>query len=201
MSKRLILLSTAAALCLPGVAYAQAADAAAQPAGEVPEIVVTAQKSTERLSKAPVAVSVVSQALLDRQGLTTGEQLATTVPTLKLSQNGFAIRGIGSNNGFSGYSTVATQFDGIYNPSSAALGMALFDLGSIEVLRGPQGTVYGRNATAGVVNINTADPGKSLGGSASVQYGRFNEVKAQAAVDLPVGDTRSEEHTSELQSH
>lgn len=189
MSKRLILLSTAAALCLPGVAYAQAADAAAQPAGEVPEIVVTAQKSTERLSKAPVAVSVVSQALLDRQGLTTGEQLATTVPTLKLSQNGFAIRGIGSNNGFSGYSTVATQFDGIYNPSSAALGMALFDLGSIEVLRGPQGTVYGRNATAGVVNINTADPGKSLGGSASVQYGRFNEVKAQAAVDLPVGDT------------
>lgn len=99
----------------------------------------------------------MAQSLLDRQGLTTSEQIATTVPTLKLSQNGFAIRGIGSNNGFSGYSTVATQFDGIYNPSPVALSLALFDLGAIEVLRGPQGTVYGRNATAGVVNINTAD--------------------------------------------
>lgn len=189
MNMRLILLSSVAVVSLPASIHAQAAGAAPQQDNEVQEIVVTAQKSTERLSKAPVAVSVVSQALLDRQGLTTSEQLATTVPTLKLSQNGFAIRGIGSNNGFSGYSTVATQFDGIYNPSSAALGMALFDLGSIEVLRGPQGTVYGRNATAGVVNINTADPGKALGGSASAQYGRFNEIKAQVAVDLPVSDT------------
>ncbi|AXU21454.1 hypothetical protein C7W88_21650 (plasmid) [Novosphingobium sp. THN1] len=190
MHIRSVLLASAAFAASANSAQAQDAsampqdDAATAPA----EIVVTAQKSSERLSKAPVAVSVVAQSLLDRQGLTTSEQIATTVPTLKLSQNGFAIRGIGSNNGFSGYSTVATQFDGIYNPSPVALSLALFDLGAIEVLRGPQGTVYGRNATAGVVNINTADPGRNFGGSASLQYGRFNDIRAQAAVDLPVSD-------------
>ncbi|GGB36239.1 TonB-dependent receptor [Sphingomonas metalli] len=201
MTSRITLLASTAlfGLAAPAAAQTDPAGPAAQPVTTVPpttdaadqsaDIVVTAQKSSETLSRAPIAVSVVSQALLDRQGLTTGEQLATTVPTLKLSQNGFAIRGIGSNNGFSGYSTVATQFDGIYNPSSAALTLGLFDLGSIEVLRGPQGTVYGRNATAGVVNVNTADPGRTYGGSASVQYGRFDDVRLQAAVDLPVSDT------------
>lgn len=206
MKNRLVLLaSTALFAFAASQAHAQDASTTAAagtgvtangPASDVPadapapgEIVVTAQKSKELLSKAPIAVSVVSQAALLRQGLTSSEQLATTVPTLKLSQNGFAIRGIGSNNGFSGYSTVATQFDGIYNPSSAALSLALFDIASIEVARGPQGTVYGRNATAGVVNINTADPGRNFGGSASVQYGRFNDIRAQAAVDLPVSDT------------
>ncbi|WP_022677233.1 TonB-dependent receptor [Novosphingobium sp. B-7] len=197
MIHRTILLGSAGILALaltaPTTALAQEAAPQASPeaVADTPpaEIVVTAQKSSERISKAPIAVSVVAQGLLDRQGLTTGEQLATTVPSLKLSQNGFAIRGIGSNNGFSGYSTVATQIDGIYNPFSAALTMAVFDVASIEVLRGPQGTVYGRNATAGVVNINTADPGRNLGGSASVQYGRFNDIRAQAAIDLPIADT------------
>ncbi|GHC94669.1 TonB-dependent receptor [Novosphingobium pokkalii] len=192
MTHRTLLLATAGivALATPALAQEAAPTAAAGTTDSMPaEIVVTAQKSSERISKAPIAVSVVAQGLLDRQGLTTGEQLATTVPSLKLSQNGFAIRGIGSNNGFSGYSTVATQIDGIYNPFSAALTMAVFDIASVEVLRGPQGTVYGRNATAGVVNINTADPGRTYGGSASVQYGRFNDIRAQAAIDLPVSDT------------
>ncbi|MDE1915360.1 MAG: TonB-dependent receptor [Sphingomonadales bacterium] len=178
---------------LAGAACAQTASADQQtnaPSDTGPaEIVVTAQKSSEKLSKAPIAVSVVSQASLDRQSITSADKLVSTVPSLQLSANGFAIRGIGSNNGFSGYSTVATQFDGIYNPSSAVLGLAMFDIASIEVLRGPQGTVYGRNATAGVVNINTADPGSKLGGSASVQYGRFRDIRAQAAVDVPVSDT------------
>lgn len=182
-----ILLASAALFPLTTPALAQ--DAAGKGEPLTTEIVVTAQKSSEKISKAPIAVSVVSQAALDRQSITSADRLVSTVPSLQLSQNGFAIRGIGSNNAFSGYSTVATQFDGIYNPSSVALGLAMFDIGSVEVLRGPQGTVYGRNATAGVVNINSADPGKHFGGSASLQYGRFNEIRAQAAVDLPVSDT------------
>ncbi|WDF75075.1 TonB-dependent receptor [Novosphingobium sp. KACC 22771] len=182
-----ILLASAALFPLATPALAQNSAAASEPI--TTEIVVTAQKSSEKISKAPIAVSVVSQAALDRQSITSADRLVSTVPSLQLSQNGFAIRGIGSNNGFSGYSTVATQFDGIYNPSSVALGLAMFDIGSVEVLRGPQGTVYGRNATAGVVNINSADPGKQLGGSASLQYGRFNDIRAQVAVDLPVSDT------------
>ncbi|WP_404710020.1 TonB-dependent receptor [Sphingomonas sp. MMS24-J13] len=154
---------------------------------EPSEIIVTAQKSSERLSKSPVAVSVVGQAALDRQNITAVANIITTVPNLQLSQNGFAIRGIGSNNSYSGYSTVATQIDGIYEPSSQVLALGLFDTSSIEVLRGPQGTVYGRNATAGVVNINTADPRNEFGVSGDVQYANFNELQTRAAVDLPVG--------------
>jgi iron complex outermembrane receptor protein len=160
MKNSAILLASAALIPLATPAFAQNATAANDQL--TTEIVVTAQKSSEKISKAPIAVSVVSQAALDRQSITSADRLVSTVPSLQLSQNGFSIRGIGSNNGFSGYSTVATQFDGIYNPSSVALGLAMFDIGSVEVLRGPQGTVYGRNATAGVVNINTADPGKHL---------------------------------------
>ena len=133
------------------------------------DIIVTAQKTSEKLSKAPVAISVVSQDSLTRQGIDSAAALTSTVPGLQSSQNGFAIRGIGSNNSFSGYSTVATQIDGIYDPSAAVLTLGLFELGSVEVLRGPQGTVYGRNATAGVVNNNTADPGKDLGFNADIQ--------------------------------
>lgn len=181
---------------LPGAAFAQVTaaptpvqDGAASTGTDTGDIIVTAQKTSEKLSKAPVAISVLSQDTLTRQGIDSAASLVTTVPNLQLSQNGFAIRGVGSNNGFSGYSTVATQIDGIYDPSARSLNLGLFDVGSVEVLRGPQGTVYGRNATAGVVNINTADPGRRYGSTADVQFGSFNGVRARAAVDLPVSDS------------
>ena len=189
-----ILLAGTALLPLAATAHAQEAPAQVSPTQTndaetgAGDIIVTAQKTSERLSKAPVAISVVSQDTLTRQGVDSAASLATTVPNLQLSANGFAVRGIGSNNSFSGYSTVATQIDGIYEPSSSVLTLGLFDLGAVEVLRGPQGTVYGRNATAGVVNINTADPRATRGVTADLQVGRFNEVRARVAVDLPVSD-------------
>ncbi|WP_294321658.1 TonB-dependent receptor [uncultured Sphingomonas sp.] len=195
MMRRWTLLLAGTAL-LPATAWAQDAAPPAEPAtataasddSAVGDIIVTGQKTSERLSRAPIAISVVSQDTLTRQGVDSATALATTVPNLQLSANGFAVRGIGSNNSFSGYSTVATQIDGIYEPSAQALSFGLYDLGAVEVLRGPQGTVYGRNATAGVVNINTADPRKTRGVTADLQLGRFNEVRARAAVDLPVSD-------------
>ena len=129
------------------------------------KIVVTAQKRKEYLSEAPLAVSVVAQEKLNDLGVYTAEDLVRVAPTLQSSSNGYSIRGIGSNNSFSGYSTVAVQVDGIYDPSSAALGLGVFDLSAVEVLRGPQGTVYGRNATAGVVNFQTRDPGNIFAGN------------------------------------
>jgi len=190
--KNLMIGSSLIALATPAFAQeAPAADvaAAAEAVDGMDEIVVTAQKSSEKLTKAPIAVSVVSQDSLDRQGLSSADALVTTAPTLQLSQNGFAIRGLGSNNSFSGYSTVATQIDGIYDPSSQVLALGLFDISAVEVLRGPQGTVYGRNATAGVVNINTADPKNVLGMDADFQLGSRNSLRVRAAVDLPVTDT------------
>ncbi|WP_160736870.1 TonB-dependent receptor domain-containing protein [Altericroceibacterium endophyticum] len=175
-----------AAVASPAVAQESQSVSDEKPAFD--EIVVTAQKSEELLSKAAVAVSVVSQDSLDRQNISTAENLVSTAPNLQLSLNGFSIRGIGSNNAYSGYSTVATQIDGIYEPSSQVLKLGLFDLASVEVLRGPQGTVYGRNATAGVVNINTRDPGNQFAVDGDFQYSSYDSVRTRLGVDLPVTD-------------
>jgi len=174
------------ALATPAFAQDNAAGDDPQDGGE---IIVTAQKSAESLTKAPIAVSVVQQDALDRQGLSSADALVTTAPNLQLSQNGFSIRGIGSNNSFSGYSTVATQIDGVYDPSAQVLQLGLFDIAAVEVLRGPQGTVYGRNATAGVVNINTADPRFTYGMEGDIQYASRDQIRVRAAVNLPVTDT------------
>lgn len=179
------LMASASALLVTSAAMA------VEPAGDdelLAEIIVTAQKVKESLSKAPIAVSVLSQDALDRQNITAAEDLVTTVPNLQFSQNGFSMRGIGSNNGFSGYSTVATQIDGVYAPYPTTLTLGMFDIGAIEVLRGPQGTVHGRNATAGVVNINTADPGNDYAVAGDVQYGTDQDLQVRLNTDLPVSD-------------
>lgn len=157
---------------------------------QIEEVVVTAQKRVELLSKVPVAVSAVSQDRLDDLGIRSTRDLVTAVPSLQTSVNGyttqFSIRGIGNFSG--SYSTVAVQVDGIYEPNIGALSNALYDVGRIEVLRGPQGTVYGRNATAGVVNINTADPTDEAEVYGDVAYGNYSDFTVRGVANLPLGD-------------
>src|SRR6185312_12382730 len=110
---------------------------------QLEEIVVTAEKRSELLSKAPLAISTVNQQNLDELGITSAQQLVTTVPNFQISANGYtpqlSIRGIGNFSG--SYSTVAVQVDGIYEPNTAVLTNGLYDVSRIEVARGPQGTV------------------------------------------------------------
>lgn len=176
-------------------ASAFAAPALAQASGSdgdmtLETVVVTAQKHSELLSKAPVAISAVSQQGLDKLSITTAQDLVSTVPNLQTSVNGystqFQIRGIGNNSG--SYSVVATQVDGIYQANSASLNSGLYDVARIEVARGPQGTVYGRNATAGVVNILTHDPEKEFQLFGDISYGNYNDVTTRAVVNVPVTD-------------
>lgn len=91
-------------------------------------ITITVQRRPEVLSKAPIAASVVSQAGLDSQGITALSDVASSVPNLQVAQNGFSMRGIGNNNPFGGYSTVAVQVDGICEPAYQALSLGLFDI-------------------------------------------------------------------------
>lgn len=153
-------------------------------------VVVTAQKHTELLSKAPVAISAVSQQVLDKLNVTTAQDLVSSVPNLQTSVNGyttqFQIRGIGNDSG--SYSVVATQIDGVYAGSPLALSSGLYDVERIEVARGPQGTVYGRNATAGVVNILTRDPENELRLFGDIAYGNYNDLTTRAVVNVPISD-------------
>jgi iron complex outermembrane receptor protein len=151
-------------------------------------ITITAQRRSEVLSKSPVAVTVVNQNSLDAQGITAVGDIVTTVPNLQSSNNGFSMRGIGNNNPFGGYPTVAVQVDGIYEPNPLVLGLGLYDINRIEILRGPQGTAYGRNATAGVVNIHTARPVNEFLAAGDVAYGNYKDLTARAVINVPVDD-------------
>jgi iron complex outermembrane recepter protein len=154
------------------------------------EIVVTASKREETLSSAAMAISVVSQKDLDQSGVHDAGSLVGQVPGLQFSQNGFSIRGVGSSNlSDQSFSTVATQIDGIYEQRPEVLEQGLYDVNRIEVLRGPQGTLYGRNATAGVVNIITNDPQHTLAGGGDLSYGNFNEFIARGFLNIPVTDS------------
>lgn len=157
---------------------------------QLEEVVVTAEKRTELISKAPLAISAVNQQNMDELGITNAQELVTTVPNFQISANGYtpqlSIRGIGNFSG--SYSTVAVQVDGIYQPNTATLTNGLYDVSRIEVARGPQGTVYGRNATAGVLNINTADPTRQFQAFGDVSYGNYSDLTLRAVINVPLGD-------------
>ncbi|MGB3754739.1 MAG: TonB-dependent receptor [Parerythrobacter sp.] len=158
------------------------------------QIVITAQGRSQRLADVPVAVSAVSGELLEKSGTTDIRELNQVAPSLLVSStgneaNGSArIRGIGTVGDNPGLeSSVAVFVDGVYRSRS---GNALSELGPIdriEILRGPQGTLGGRNSTAGLINIYTAQPEFEFGGYGNFTYGNFDAIRAEAGVNVPLG--------------
>jgi iron complex outermembrane receptor protein len=189
----------AVTLGLPFTAQAQsasqgtAASAAQQPG--VGDIIVTASKRPELLSKTPVAVTVINTAALDQRGVTRIENLTTSIPNTQLfyvATGGvqLGIRGISTNqNNELGNPSVAFHIDGVYEPRPENLTGILYDVDRIEVLRGPQGTLYGRNATVGSINVVTAAPKGKLEAFGDVSYGNYNDVLIRGVVNIPVTDT------------
>ncbi len=197
------LIATCGPLLYAGTANCQNAPTdAAAPANQLQEVVVTAERRTADLQRTPVAVSVRTGAELQQQGKFTVNQILEDVPSVAFAgppvpasnvgdspANLIAIRGVQSNGLLPGSSSsavpaVAEYVDGVVN----GLG-GNYDLTQVEVLRGPQGTLYGRSATAGVVNIHTADPiiGR-FGGNAAAEIGNYDLQHYSAAVNLPAGD-------------
>lgn len=161
------------------------------------DIIVTASRYQQTLQTTPLAVSALNASALQARGVTDVAGLATEVPTLQVGTNGanssvdISIRGITSNNtnAYSGNPAVATYVNGVYVPRTQGLNEALFDVERVEVLRGPQGTLYGRNSTAGAVNIITAKPSQHFEFAADGSYGNYNTVLGHVMVNLPASDT------------
>lgn len=177
-------------------AHAQADQATAQ-GPQVDDIIVTAQKREQSLKDVPISIAAFGEEKIARLGINKIEDLATNVPNLFVNNfNGTAdtvrlfIRGIGQNDvSVTQDPSVALYIDGVYAGSSFGAGFDAVDLERIEVLRGPQGTLYGRNATGGAVNLITLkpEPGKfaaKLEGS----YGNFDYRSGKASVNIPLGD-------------
>ncbi len=197
----IILVSTMSASALaadqnspPSDPASEPAAADAIPASGLGEIVVTAQRRSENLQKAALPVDVVSGAAVVSSGLSAAGQLGAIIPSLSVQNNGGAnvtlfLRGVG-NFTVNGYSdpAIAINYDGVYLGRPTSTSGLFYDLERIEVLKGPQGTLYGRNATGGAINVIPAKPrAGELLGFGTVSYGNFNAVNAQAALNLPVG--------------
>lgn len=157
------------------------------------EIIVTAQQRGENLQKAAVAVDVVKGSELIASGVTDLSTLSKLVPALTIqgTSNGnlIFIRGVG-NFTFQPSSDPATAFnyDGVYIGRPTSNAGVFYDLQRIEVLKGPQGTLYGRNATAGAINVLPVQPQiGSLAGYGTVSYGNYNSVTAEGALNAPIG--------------
>lgn len=159
------------------------------------EIVVTAQRRAEAASTVPIAISAFSGETLLDAGVTNVADIARLVPGLQIKTT-FAdsspiifLRGVGINdfNGNTG-SGVAVYMDDVYQGLSIGRLFQFFDTERAEVLKGPQGTLFGRNATGGAVNIVSAKPTDSWEGFANLEYGRYNEVDLETAVGGPLAD-------------
>ncbi|MDB5714014.1 MAG: tonB dependent receptor family protein [Sphingomonadales bacterium] len=146
------------------------------------DIVVTAQKRSERLRDVPISIVTLSAATLQATGARSTLDLTSVTPGLYMQQNGAfgqpAIRGVSSTVTSAGSdANVAIYIDGVYQPSQTGNLGDLVDVDQIEVLKGPQGTLFGRNATGGAISITTRKPSYDTHVETSASYGRFNDVR------------------------
>ena len=162
--------------------------AGAPAASDSGAVVVTARRRSENVQRVPESLTAVSGDALKRAGVLTTTNLGSVTPGLSMpTQSGTYlepnIRGIGSTNPSSGdESNVALYVDGVYGPDLWANGARLNDISQVQILRGPQGTLFGRNATGGAIIITTRDPSQNFGGVATVGYGSFNQRTADLYV-------------------
>ena len=187
---RLGLPALAMALLISQQAVAQTSDAAPQggeKAGQLEEIVVTAQRYSQNVQVTPVAVTALTARSLDERQITNVKDAATQIPGILIStttgvSNGARIflRGVGQDNaGLLFDPAVGVYIDGVYYPRINGALFDFFDVGRLEVLRGPQGTLYGRNTSAGAIKIETKRPSFDMQASGDFAYGNYNNIEAR----------------------
>jgi iron complex outermembrane receptor protein len=175
-----------ALLLFPVLATAQAVSSASQSSSDsqsgagLEEIVVTAQKRSENLQKVPIDIAVVNEAQMESSGVTGVMDLKMLMPGVQVFSSAGSglpfIRGVGSAAIGPGIENpIATYVDGVYinDTIGTLINFNDLDIDQIEVLKGPQGTLYGRNATGGLIQVFTKDPVQQFGGSAEVSYGNY----------------------------
>ena len=189
MNRRTLLATVAAVALMAGVPTL----ASAQSNLVLEEIVVTAQKRAQSLQDVPVAISAISGDMLDDLAVDDIQDIYVQTPGLAFSRAGgegqVYIRGVGSSAfGVTNDPSSAINLDGVYL-TLANMGLTQFlDVDRIEILRGPQGTLYGRNATAGAINIISRAPGDEVEGYAKASYGKWNRRQIEVAAGGPITD-------------
>ncbi len=186
------------ALAVGLTANAQAQDSA-QPESETQaqaysgDIVVTANKREQNLNDVGMTVTAISGDTLDERRITSVQDIAAAIPGLKFAESGagtpiYTLRGIGFNEESLGvYPSVSVYTDEVPLPFPVLALRAAFDLERVEALKGPQGTLFGQNATGGAINYIAAKPTGRLEYGADISYGRFNDIGGNAFISMPLG--------------
>ncbi|HJV03596.1 MAG TPA: TonB-dependent receptor [Burkholderiaceae bacterium] len=188
------LLAASVSAALHGMAHAQITTAAPDGAdGQVQEVVVTAQRTASLESRTPVAMSVLTGEQLRQAGLDQPSALAARLPNVHLDGAAAAlkitIRGVtNADTTEKGDPSAAFMVDGVYLARPTQQNLSFYDVDRIEVLRGPQGTLYGRNTTAGAINVITNAPSRQLEGAVGVELGDYASRKVNAMLNVPVNE-------------
>jgi iron complex outermembrane receptor protein len=184
-------LGTTSVLCLAQMVRAEL------PTTQLDEIVITATKRETNLQDTPVAVTAFSQSALDQNHVVDVTDLVKFVPGVAFAEQGdqsgtmITMRGIGNDSAYTELDSpeVAMYVNGIYSPRSQGAAAMLYDVDRIEVLRGPQGTLFGHNSTVGVIDIFSAKPQIGVfAGNAEMSTGNFNAFGTRGMVNLPIND-------------
>lgn len=189
-TKSALLVSIAATTLVPGIAFAQEAEDVT----ESEEIIVTARRQNERLVEVPASVSVIDADSLAKTGADNAQGFAQLTPgvtivtgTAEAGDTQINIRGI--NGARDAESSVALVVDGILKTNTAQLNQTQGTLRQIEILKGPQGAIYGRNAAAGAIVISTVKPGDTLEGAVKFSYANEKTIEGTAYIAAPLGDS------------
>jgi len=175
---------------------AAAAQAAAAPSVGLEEVVVTAQRREEQIQQVPIAVTAVTEAQLERLNLTQTLDLMKLIPNSFGSNNTglgtanvYSIRGLNNTESIATFDPpVGTYVDDVFIARQNANNFSFFDVDRVEVLRGPQGTLFGRNTTGGAINVILKKPQAEFGGYGESGFGEYGERMIRASADLPVND-------------
>lgn len=169
------------------------AAAAAAPPDELQEVTVTAHVFTQDAQKTPITVNVIPGATLNQQGLQSLEEVMADIPSVMPSIGpggaSYFIRGLGEGKNAPLTSTFVDGISAGSQGPSRYIEYSLFDVSSVQALEGPQGTLYGRNSVAGAINIQTNEPVNRYEESATLGFGNYNDITANAMMNIPVSDT------------
>lgn len=193
---KLALVSTLAvgtALFAATTAAAQEQESEAQNDDGIGVIVVTAQKRSQNVQDVPIAITAIGSQFLETRGIDSIDKIGTIAPNVKIERapasksiSQISIRGsVTINPAITWEPAVGLYLDGVYIAKAQGSIFDIADLERVEILRGPQGTLYGRNALAGAVNLVTKKPSGEAGGLTELTYGSFNEVRVRGVLDLP----------------